>query len=276
VSSTSTSSTTRLQLYAVIKTHDHIFRIRLRLPIETKSGLPNNTALTTFQQWYSAFAGEVQGLFLLPWKDSDMATVSPTTCVSDFPSQLMEFRVFADKIHPRGGKTTLWLVIRVAFNGSLNEALSTQECAMSWYFGEIKGGAYPYEVQSSEDAVEVGVLAYTSNHSNQFHLEQSLQPLMKVRDPVTRTVRNLKIGIVPKMHKDFPKSDKNWDIPTEQPLIVFADRADSKALRRILYQAFNCEPDFMKCPGYLNSRLIPSKDFLSVGSDAAQNWDCLI
>ena len=37
---------------------------------------------------------------------------------------------------------------------------------MSWYFGEFKGGAYPYEVQRSENAVEVGVLAYTSNHSN--------------------------------------------------------------------------------------------------------------
>jgi len=91
---------------------------------------------------------------------------------------------------------------------------------MSWYFGEIKGGAYPCEVQSSEDAVEVGAFAYTSNHSNQFHLEQSLQPLMKVRDPVTRTVHDLKIGIVPKMHKDFPKSDENWDLPTERPLIV--------------------------------------------------------
>jgi len=147
---------------------------------------------------------------------------------------------------------------------------------MSWYFGEIKGGAYPYEVQNSEDAVEVGVLAYTSNHSNQFHLEQSLHPTMKVRDPVTRTVRDLKIGVVPKMHKDFPKSDKNWDIPTEWPLIIYADRADSKAVRCILYQAFNHEPDFMKRPGYLNSRLIPSKDFLSVGSDAARNWDCLI
>ena len=90
-SSTSASSATRLELYAVVKTRDHIFRIRLRLPIETKSGSPNDTALTAFQQWYSAFAGEVQGLFLLPWKDSDMATVSPITCVADFPSQLTEF-----------------------------------------------------------------------------------------------------------------------------------------------------------------------------------------
>jgi len=147
---------------------------------------------------------------------------------------------------------------------------------MSWYFGDIKGGAYPYEVQSSEDAVEVGVFAYTSNHSNQFHLEQSLQPLMKVQDPVTCTVRDLKIGVVPKMHKDFPKSDENWDLPTERPLIVFADRADAKAVRRILYQSFNREPDFMKRLGRLNSRLIPSKDFLSVGSDAARNRDCLI
>jgi len=32
----------------------------------------------------------------------------------------------------------------------------------------------------------------------------------------------------------------------------------------------------MKRPGYLNSRLIPHKDFLSVGSDAARNQDCLI
>jgi len=88
---TSTSSTTRLQLYAVIKTRDHIFRIRLRLPIETKSGSPNDTALTAFQQWYSAFTGKVQGLFLLPWKDSDMAIVSPIACVTDFPSQLTEF-----------------------------------------------------------------------------------------------------------------------------------------------------------------------------------------
>jgi len=29
----------------------------------------------------------------------------------------------------------------------------------------------------------------------------------------------------------------------------------------------------MKRPGHLNSRLIPSKDFLSVGSDAARNQD---
>jgi len=65
-SSTPTSSTTRLQHYAVIKTLDHIFRIRLKLPIETKSGSPNDTALTAFQQWYSAFAGEVQSLHLLP------------------------------------------------------------------------------------------------------------------------------------------------------------------------------------------------------------------
>jgi len=147
---------------------------------------------------------------------------------------------------------------------------------MSWCFGDIKGGAYPYEVQSLDDAVEVGVFAYTSNHSNQFHLEQSLQPLMKVQDPVTRTVRDLKIGVVPKMHNDFPKSDENWDLPTERPLIVFADQADAKAVRHILYQAFNHEPDFMKCPGCLNSRLIPSKEFLSVGSDAAHNQDCLI
>jgi len=82
--------------------------------------------------------------------------------------------------------------------------------------------------------------------------------------------------IVPKMHKDFPKSDENWDLPTGRPLIVFADRTDAKAVRRILYQAFNREPDFMKRPGCLNSRLIPSKDFLSVGSDAARNRDCLI
>jgi len=33
---------------------------------------------------------------------------------------------------------------------------------MSWSFEDIKGGAYPYEVQNLEDAVEVGVLAYTS------------------------------------------------------------------------------------------------------------------
>jgi len=98
----------------------------------------------------------------------------------------------------------LWSVVRVTFNRSLNDALSTQESAMSWHFGKIKGGAYPYEVQSLEDAVEVGVLAYASNHSNQFHLEQSLQPIMKVRDPVTRTVRDLKNGIVPKMHKTSP------------------------------------------------------------------------
>ena len=62
---------------------------------------------------------------------------------ADFPSQLTEFRVFADKIRPWGGKTTLWSVVRVAFNGALNDALSTQESAMTWYFGEIKGGAYP-------------------------------------------------------------------------------------------------------------------------------------
>jgi len=86
------------------------------------------------------------------------------------------------------------------------------------------------------------------------------------------------LGLFPKCIRLplFPKSDENWDIPTEQPLIVFADQADSKAVRHILYQAFNREPDFMKRPGYLNSRLIPSKDFLSVGSDAARNWDCLI
>jgi len=99
---------------------------------------------------------------------------------------------------------------------------------------------------------------------------------MKVQDPVSRTVCDLKIGVVPKMHKDFPKSDGNWDIPMEWPLIIYADQSDSKAVRRILYQTLNREPDFMKRPGYLNSRLIPSKDFLSVGSDAARNRDCLI
>jgi len=85
------SSTTRLQLYAVIKTRDHIFRIRLRLPIETKAGSPNDTALTAFQQWWSTFEGEVQGLMLLPWKDADKDAVSTITCSADFPSQLMEF-----------------------------------------------------------------------------------------------------------------------------------------------------------------------------------------
>jgi len=80
------SSTTRLQLYAVIKTRDHIFRIRLRLPIETKTGSPNDTALNAFQQWWSAFEGEVQGLILLPWKDADKDTVSPITCSANFPS----------------------------------------------------------------------------------------------------------------------------------------------------------------------------------------------
>jgi len=60
--STPTSSTTRLQLYAVIKTLDHIFHICLKLTIETKSGSPNDTALTAFQQWYSAFADKVPSL----------------------------------------------------------------------------------------------------------------------------------------------------------------------------------------------------------------------
>ena len=32
----------------------------------------------------------------------------------------------------------------------------------------------------------------------------------------------------------------------------------------------------MKRPGFLNSRLIPSKKFLSVGSEAAHNRDSLI
>jgi len=89
-------------------------------------------------------------------------------------------------------------------------------------------------------------------------------------------MQGLKFGVVPKMHKDVPKGHDNRDLPTERSLIIYADRADSKAVRRILYQAFNREPDFMKHPGHLNSRLIPPKDFLSVGSDAARNRDCLI
>ena len=147
---------------------------------------------------------------------------------------------------------------------------------MAWYYQQIKGGAYLYEVQNSEDAVEVGVLSYTGNHTNQFRTAKMLAPYLRVRDPVSGITRDLKFGVIPKMHKDFPKSESNWDMPTERPLIVFADRADAKEVRRILYQAFNRQPDILKRPGQLNSRLIPSKDFLSVGSDASRNRDQLI
>ena len=253
-----------------------IWRLRLKLPMETKSGSPNDTAITAFQQWYAALCQEMGQVYLLSWRESDQNKAAPIAAVSDFPTLISDFRAYVDKVRPRSGKTTLWSVVRIAFNGSLNDVLSGLDSAMSWYYSEIKGGAYSYEVQSSEDAVEVGVLAYTSNHTNQFHLEKVLTRILQVRDPVSGQIRPLKFGVVPKMHKDFPKSDQNWDLPTERPLIIYADRADAKEVRRILYQAYNREPDFMKRPGYLNSRLIPSKDFLSVGSDSARNRECLI
>jgi hypothetical protein len=215
-------------------------------------------------------------LAILPWKLADSNRIPPIFTDDDFPSKFVDLRAFTDKLRTRGGKTTLWFVMRVAFDGALSDLLSNPNSAMSYYYQDIKGGAYLYEVQNSEDCVEVGVLAYTSNQTNQAHTTKVLEPHLRIEDPVTGQTRSLRFGVVAKMHKDFPRSDQNWDLPTERPLIIYADRADAKDVRRILYQAFNRQPDFMKRPGHLNSRLIPSKTFLSVGSDAVQNRDKLI
>jgi len=112
----------------------------------------------------------VRQLHLLPWRDADKNTAPPITNVFDCPTQITDLRAYVDKVRPRGGKTTLWSAVGIAFTGSINDVLSGQDSDISWCYEEIKGGAYPYEVQNLEEDLEVGVPAYASNHTNQFNL----------------------------------------------------------------------------------------------------------
>ena len=200
-----------------------------------------------------------------------MVTQRPITCADEFPATFAELRPYANKIRPRGGKSTLWVVIRLACENPMSDLLSQLDSPLSWYYSDIHGGAYPYEVQTSEDAVEVGALAYTSNNISEASVLEWFKPFLRLRDPLTGELRDANIGAVAKMHKDFPKSEQNWDLPTERPIIIYADRKDAKQVRSVLYTVLNRQPDFMLRPGSLNTRLIPAKDFLSVSSSAGRN-----
>ena len=138
---------------------------------------------------------------------------------------------------------------------------------MNWWYKDNHSACYPYDVQDSDDAVEVGTLAFSGVHCDNFRLARVLEPIFQSHNGGAR----LKFGVTVKMSKGYPKSERNFTFPKERVVVVSADRMDAQPVRTILYQEFNRRPDPLKRPGQYNFRLVPAPDMVSLGSNAQVN-----
>jgi len=144
---------------------------------------------------------------------------------------------------------------------------STVTSTMNWWYKDNHSACYLYDVQDSDDAVEVGTLAFSGVHCDHFRLARVLDLIFRSHNGGAR----LKLGVAVKMSKGYPKNEGNFNFPKDRLIVVSADSMDAQPVRMILYREFNCHPDPLQRPGQYNFRLVPTPDMVSLGSQAHSN-----
>jgi hypothetical protein len=88
-----------------------------------------------------------------------------------------DFKAYTDKIRVRSGKVAVWFVLRVLCDGNPDNILSTVDSNSNWWYRDNHSACYLYDVQDSDDAVEVGTLACSGVHCNHIRLAKETEPI---------------------------------------------------------------------------------------------------
>jgi len=142
----------------------------------------------------------------------------------------------------------LWFVLLIACDGNPDNLTSTMTSTMNWWYKDNHSACHLYDVQDSDDAVEVGTLAFSGVHCDHFRLARVLDLIFRAHNGGAR----LKFGVTVKMSKGYPKNEGNFNFPKHHLAVVSADRMDAQPVRTILYREFNCHPDPLQRPGQHN------------------------
>jgi hypothetical protein len=218
-------------------------------------------------KWQEALIAEGIDVSLFGWLLAMEHQTPIITGEADFPTDIEGFKPYTDKLRPRSGKNVVWLLLHVGCDANPDNLLSTTTSKTNWWYRDHNSACYPYDVQDSDDAIEVGTLAFSGVHCDSFRLARVLEDLFVANNRGDR----LKHGCTVKMYKGYPKGEKNYGFPKERVVVISADRRDAPLARTILYHAFNRRANPMDRPGQYNFRLVPAPDLVSLGSNASDN-----
>jgi len=205
----------------------------------------------------------------LAWALAEEEECPSITSEAHFPDDIVSFRRYTDRLRPRGGRVALWFALLIACDGNPDNLTSTVASTMNWWFKDNHSACCLYDVQDSDDAVEVGTLAFSGVHCGHFRLARVLDPIFQSHNGGAR----LKFGVTVKMSKGYPKNEGNFNFPKDRLAVVSADRMDAQPVRTILYREFNCHTDPFQQPGQYNFRLVPAPDMVSLDSNAHSNQE---
>jgi len=197
--------------------------------------------LAKLELLYLAQKGEDKTVIWLAWALAEEEECPAITSEADFPDDIEGFRRYTDRLRPRGRRAVLWFVLLIACDGNPDNLTSTMSSTMNWWYKDNHLACYLYDVQDSDDAVEVGTLAFSGVHCDHFRLARVLDLIFRSHNGGAR----LKFGVTVKTSKGYPKNEGNFNFLKDRLAVVSADRMDAQPVRTILYREFNCHPDLL-------------------------------
>ena len=186
------------------RTRKHKRRVRAKLTVNTPADeSPNGPTVAKIKEFVCTLQGEDPTVRLLAWLLKNATQYPPIEEAADFPEDIEGLKPYTDRLRPRSGKSVIWLVLLFECDGNPDNLLSTSTSNMNWWYKDNHAACYLYDVQDSDDAVEVGTLAFSGVHCDHFRLFRLLDPLFKAHNRGER----LKFGLTVKMSKGYPKSE---------------------------------------------------------------------
>jgi len=173
--------------------------------------------------------GEDKTVIWLAWALAAAEECPAITSEADFPDDIESFQHYTDRLRPRDGKAVLWFVLLIACDGNPDNLTSTMTSTMNWWYKDNHSACYLYDVQDSNDAAEVGTLAFSGVHCDHFRLARVLDLIYQSHNGGAR----LKFGVTVKMSKGYPKNEGNFNFPKDCLAVVSADRMDAQPVRTI-------------------------------------------
>ena len=161
------------------RTPKHKTRVRVKLMVDTPTDQsPNPPTMAKLKQLYLAQSGEDSSVQWAAWAFADADQCPSITCKDDFPEDVERFKPYTDRLW-RGVQVSLWFLLLIACDGNPDNMTSTVSSTMNWWYNDNHSACYPYDVQDSDDAVEVGTLAFSGVHCDPFRLARVLEPIFQ-------------------------------------------------------------------------------------------------
>jgi len=153
------------------RTRKHKTRVRVKLTVDTLAEQsPNPPTMAKLKLLYLAQKDEDKTVIWLAWALAEENQCLSITSEADFPYDIEGFRRYTDRLRPRGGRAVLWIVLLIACNGNPNNMTSTVTSTMNWWHKDNHSACHLYDIQDSDDAMEVGTLAFSGVHCDHFRL----------------------------------------------------------------------------------------------------------